>query len=81
MGPLLYIRREIFRATQSEMATIAGVSQSTVSKWEAGLLEPGRVEMERIRRGAAGRGLVWRDEWFFQPPAPLSRKQPEAVRA
>lgn len=81
MGPLLYIRREIFRATQSEMATIAGVSQSTVSKWEAGLLEPGRVEMERIRKGAAGRGLAWCDEWFFQPPAPSDRKAPEALRA
>ncbi|UGB26386.1 helix-turn-helix transcriptional regulator [Methylorubrum sp. B1-46] len=81
MSPLAFIRREIFGATQAEMAAVAGVSQSTVSKWEAGLLEPGRVEMERIRKGAAGRGLAWCDEWFFQPPASSDCKAPEAMRA
>lgn len=68
MVPLLYIRREVFRVPQAAMAAIAGVGQSTVSKWERGHLEPARNELERIRSEAIKRGLPWQDAWFFAAP-------------
>ena len=68
MTPLLFIRRDVFRASQAEMAAIVGVSQGTISKWEAGLHEPSRHELARIRAEAVKRRIKWKDAWFFAPP-------------
>lgn len=68
--PMLHVRKAIFGLSQAEMAVIAGVSQGTVSKWEAGQSEPNRQELDRIRAEAITRGIVWDDRWFFEvPPA------------
>ena len=65
MPPLAFIRKQIFELTQAEMAVIAGVTQGTISKWEAGSLEPSRTEMKRIRDEAERLGKAWDDRWFF----------------
>lgn len=59
------IRCVIFRVTQIEMATIAGVEQPTVSRWEKGTNEPSLTNIESIRAEAIRRGLPWNDEFFF----------------
>lgn len=68
MNQLHRIRCRVFRATQIEMAAIAGVRQSQVSRWENGLRRPSLREMERIRAEARKRGLPWDDRWFFEAP-------------
>lgn len=69
MTPLLQIRRRIFRATQAEMATVTGVNQGTWSRWERGLLEPTRAQLNRIRAEAKRRKIAWNDAWFFEVKA------------
>jgi transcriptional regulator with XRE-family HTH domain len=69
MTPMLHVRKTILGLSQAEMAKIAGVSQGTVSKWEAGQLEPSRDELDHIRADAIDRGLDWNDRWFFEAPA------------
>jgi len=68
MSPLLHIRKNVLGVTQTEMAAIAGTRQATVSRWEAGELEPSRDQMQRVREAAAQRGIDWSDSWFFEPP-------------
>lgn len=68
MHPIEHIRKNILGITQGALAAITGVTQATVSRWEAGELEPGRGEMERIRATARARGLAWDDRWFFEVP-------------
>lgn len=70
MDNLRRIRKQVFRLSQSEFGTIAGVTQATVSRWEAGILAPGLHEMDRIRSAAKARGLRLKAEDFF--PAPPS---------
>lgn len=65
MNQLCRIRLEVFGATQEEMATIAGVSQATVSRWEAGQMQPTLRRLKRIRAAAQARRLKWNDRWFF----------------
>lgn len=69
MNPVLHIRKTVFRLTQAEMATIANVTQGTVSKWETSDMRPGHVEMANIRKAAVMRGISWDDSWFFESPA------------
>jgi transcriptional regulator with XRE-family HTH domain len=59
------IRVKVFRCSQIEMAEIAGVRQSTISRWENGLLVPEHTALKHIRNEAARRGIVWDDKWFF----------------
>jgi len=66
MNALRFIRKDVLSLSQAEMAAIAGVSQGTVSKWEAGDLDPSLDEMSRIRDSAISRGLTWDDGWFFR---------------
>jgi len=68
MSALRRIRQEIFGINQAEMASIADVSQGTVSKWESGLANPSLDEMARIRAVAAERQIAWDDSWFFEIP-------------
>lgn len=57
----------MFGISQAELAGIAKTSQGTVSKWEAGELEPDREQLSLIRDAAIERGLEWSDAWFFEP--------------
>jgi DNA-binding transcriptional regulator YiaG len=68
MNPLAHLRKHIFKLSQLDFAKAIGVNQSTVSRWEAGGLEPSRSEMEAIRRLAAERQIEWQDRWFFEVP-------------
>jgi DNA-binding transcriptional regulator YiaG len=65
MNPMLHLRKNVFRASQIEMARIAGVSQPTVSKWEAGIQTPLSTAYKRIRAYAKRRGIPWNDAWLF----------------
>lgn len=69
MNPMQYIRKHVFRVTQSEMAEIADAGQASVSRWENGSGSPDRDEMERIRMEAFHRGLEWDDRLFFEAPS------------
>lgn len=80
MTPIAHIRSRVFKASQAEFASIAGVSQPTVSRWERGEWEPNRDELERIRSAAQDRRLNWDDKWFFESP-PESKEAPQRERA
>jgi len=73
MGPIEHIRKNVFHASQTELASIAGVTQATVSRWENGQFEPSREELARIRDEAMARGVEWNDGWFFDSPAEPAR--------
>ncbi|WP_156635488.1 helix-turn-helix domain-containing protein [Methylobacterium sp. Leaf123] len=71
MHPLARIRKHVFRLTQTQFASLAGATQATVSRWEAGALNPTREQMVAIRNAAFERDLEWSDVWFFEaPPGP-----------
>jgi hypothetical protein len=69
--PLEQIRRFVFAVKQSAFADIAGVSQATVSRWEAGELSPDLGHLHKIRDAAIDDDLPWDDAFFFDgvPPA------------
>lgn len=67
MSAIRYIRREVFKATQAEFAAMAGVTQASVSRWEAGGA-PSLDEMQAIRKAASAREIEWDDAWFFEAP-------------
>ena len=53
--------REALGLTQLELATRLGVNKLTVSRWERGVLRPGRVSLEslrRLRQEAVSQGVV-----------------------
>jgi DNA-binding transcriptional regulator YiaG len=69
MNTIEYIRHEVLGGiSQAELAAIADTSQPTVSRWEAGDLEPDRRQLGLIRRAVLKRGLQWDDSWFFEIP-------------
>ncbi len=68
MTPLRHIRENVFRANQVEFGVIAGVNQSTVSRWESDDLEPSMKELRRIRKVAKRRRLRWSDSLFWETP-------------
>lgn len=63
-----HIRCNVFHMTQAAFAEVAGVSQATVSRWEAGEWEPNRDDLARIRDAALTKGMDWSDAWFFEIP-------------
>ena len=67
MNALRRIRLTIFKVTQSEMASIAGVTQATISRWENGV-PPSLEDMRAIRGAASDRHLDWDDQLFFDEP-------------
>ena len=75
MRPITHIRKNLFEVSQAAFGQIAGTTQASVSRWEAGELAPSQPEMERIRDEAKSRGIKWDDRWFFETPAP---SHPEA---
>jgi len=68
MRAIEHIRKNVFRCTQAEMASIAGVTQASVSRWESGEFEPSLEELRRIRAEAQTRGLDLIDAAFFETP-------------
>lgn len=68
MNPMIHIRKTVLKMSQRELAAVSGVTQTTVSRWEAGSLEPSREEMARIRDEARKRRVRWNDRWFFEAP-------------
>jgi transcriptional regulator with XRE-family HTH domain len=66
MNTLLRIRLEVFGVSQREMARIACVTQSTISKWESGRQIPLATALENIRREAKRRRVRWNDRWFWE---------------
>lgn len=67
MNAIRHIRTEVFQLNQADFAAVAGVKQSTVSRWENGG-EPSLEEMRAIRHAAVDRGIEWNDSWFFSTP-------------
>lgn len=65
MTQLRFIRCQVFKVTQADMAMIAGTRQATVSRWEHNKLRPSLEHLLRIRAEANRRGLNWNDSWFF----------------
>jgi len=68
MNALKNIRKNVFAVTQAEFATVAGVTQATVSRWENGVA-PSLDDMRAIRTAAEERGVVWDDRYFFEAPS------------
>lgn len=70
MNALKHIRINVFGVKQQEFAAIAGVQQSTVSRWENDEAAPSLEEMNRIRTEAGKRKLKkkWDDRLFFAQP-------------
>lgn len=69
MNAIEYIRRVRLGLSQTALAEIASVDQSTVSRWENGLSEPTRDQMGVIRAFALAQGIEWQDRWFFETEA------------
>jgi transcriptional regulator with XRE-family HTH domain len=67
MNALRHIRKNVFKVTQAEFAELAGVKQSSVSRWENGV-GPSLEEMQAIRKAAVDRNLGWDDAYFFEAP-------------
>lgn len=69
MNTLKRIRVDVFDVRQPEMARIAGVSQSTVSRWEKGEFTPGIEPLRNLRKAALERGLPWDDALILESPS------------
>ncbi len=70
------IRKDLFRISQAELGGIAGVTQATVSRWEAGRLVPNLLELERIRAEAKRRGVRLKpDDFFIAKPSAAPTKE------
>jgi len=77
MRPIKNIRKNIFKVRQAEFATIAGVTQATISRWEAddNAAAPTLEDLARIREEASRRRLRWNDKLFFDaPPTPPEQR-------
>jgi DNA-binding transcriptional regulator YiaG len=66
MNSMFHIRVNVFKVSQHEMAALAGVTQATVSKWEAGTHVPLSTALRNIRQAAIRRAIPWDDRWFFE---------------
>lgn len=80
MNPVEHIRTSVFDCkTQTAFAEVLGVTQATVSRWEAAKRIPG-PKQELVRREATKRG-AWNDNWFFAVPAEARPEQATADAA
>lgn len=69
------IRKRVFNLSQAAFAEALGVTQATVSRWEAAGQFPDFDRAEQVRLEAERRGQTIPHEWFFTPPA----DEPEAA--
>lgn len=70
MTTMRFIRKTVFGGslTQAEFGALAGATQATVSRWEAGELNPTLDQLRRVRAEAQRRKLAWHDSFFFEAP-------------
>lgn len=68
ISPIKNIRKNLFKVTQADFASIAGVVQSSVARWEKGEGSPSLIEMQAIRQAAADHKIEWDDRLFFEVP-------------
>lgn len=80
MSQIRHIRKHVFGMNQSEFASVAGVTQATVSRWEKDV-SPSLGDMARIRDEAIKRKLRWSDKWFFEMPATKASPAPSKTEA
>lgn len=83
-SPLRLIRKQVFNATQDELAQIGQVSRSRVSQYESGKEDPPYRFLSRLLADARRRGLKLPADWFFEVPAngpakPRQSKQGKAA--
>ena len=71
MSPMLFLRKNVLKVTQTEMGRLTGTSQATVSRWEAGELEPNISQLRAVRDAAFAAGVEWNDSWLLEPPKGL----------
>lgn len=69
MQPIEFVRRSIFKLTQSDFAAICDVRQSTVSRWETGSTFPDIQQLGKIREEARRRNINLPDNVFFDAPS------------
>lgn len=55
MSSIRDIRKKVLGLSQTDLARIAGVKQSTVSRWESGELSPSLSDVSKIVTAAGGR--------------------------
>jgi len=60
------IRVNVFGTTQEVIGAIAGASNSKVSRWESGEVEPSLFEIHRLREFAVKHSLPWEDSWLHE---------------
>lgn len=65
MNAIEHIRCRVLDVTQAEMAAIAQVAQSTVSRWERGEMMPNSAALARIRAYALKSKIKWSDSFFW----------------
>lgn len=83
MSPIEHIRKAILGLSQAQLAAIAGVKQSTVSRWEKGELSPSIREVGRVVRASGGK--VRADDFIendqARPPSPAVNPPPPGAAA
>ena len=67
--PIRYVRRNVFKATQQELADLGGVSRSRISRYEMAGEDPPYLFLQRLRKAAMELGLPWDSDWLFASPA------------
>jgi transcriptional regulator with XRE-family HTH domain len=80
MNALLFIRKHVLRTLQGDIAAITQVAPSTVSRWEAGQIQPNLDEIARLREACLHRVGAWDEDWLFDPPDPETFRIPKKRR-
>lgn len=68
MNTVFHIRKNVLALTQVAFSKIAGTTQATVCRWEAGELQPDLEQLRKIRNEVIAQGKPWDDTWFFEVP-------------
>jgi transcriptional regulator with XRE-family HTH domain len=67
-SPIRWVRRNVFRVTQEELAAIGGVSRPRVCCYESRGEAPPYDFLKRVRDEARARALDFDADWFFEVP-------------
>jgi len=68
MSTIRHIRIEVLGVTQKRLAEIAGASQPTVCRWEAGTDHPDLNHLRRIADAVREAGHEFDERKFFEMP-------------